>query len=208
MKKSFALLAAAAVICVTVCGCGSTEETSQYQDSSDSSISEPVESSTENSIPDSTVPETTLPPEESSIPETSAPNPGQSTVIPDIRSQIAETAKALVGIDFVLGGASPEEGFDNSGFIYYVLRENGYINCPRSTVEQKTMGTLIKKEELKPGDLVFFVDKSTDDTIGFGGIYVGDDKLIYSPYPGEKVKFADLSGSYWSGSFDCAVRVF
>ena len=57
---------------------------------------------------------------------------------------------------------------------------------------------------------MFFIDKSTQDVddIGFGGIYIGDGKLIYSPYPGEKVKYADLSNTYWRDSFDRAVKVF
>lgn len=203
MKKTLILLAAAVVISIITCGCGGTENSSQNSISTGDttvSIDEPSTSQ------DMTTAETSA-----ATPATQSgtePGIGQSAVVPDVRSQIVQTAQSLVGIDFNLGGASPEAGFDNSGLIYYVLRENGYINCPRATLDQKSMGTLISADELLPGDLVFFVDKDTDDDIGFGGIYVGDGKLIYSPYPGEKVKYADLTGSYWRSNFDCAVRVF
>lgn len=105
--------------------------------------------------------------------------------------------------------ATPEQGFDNSGLIYYVLRENGFINCPRGTAAQKEMGTTVPLSEIEPGDILFFTDKDseTGEMIDFAGIYTGNDRLIYSPYPGEKVKFADLNSSYWQNCFSCAVRV-
>ncbi|MCH5324426.1 MAG: C40 family peptidase [Eubacterium sp.] len=208
MNKGIALLAAVAVISIMTCGCGGTDNSSQNSYSSIEENSQILESKPESTsgTPETSVPQTTT--AQTTAPQESEPQPGQSTEVPDTRAQIVETAQALIGIDFATGGASPETGFDNSGLIYYVLRENGYINCPRSTYDQKNMGTRINIDQLQPGDLVFFVDKDTDNEIGFGGIYIGDDQLIYSPYPGEKVKYADLTGSYWRTNFDCAVRVF
>ena len=51
------------------------------------------------------------------------------------------------------------------------------------------------------------LDMQTGEKNDFGGIYVGEGKLIYSPYPGEKVKFADINSAYWKNSFCCAVSV-
>lgn len=140
-----------------------------------------------------------------SLPESS----DNSSTINDLRTQIVSTAEALVGVDYVSGMATPEQGFDNSGLIYYVLRENGFINCPRGTAAQKEMGTTVPLSEIEPGDILFFTDKDseTGEMIDFAGIYTGNDRLIYSPYPGEKVKFADLNSSYWQNCFSCAVRV-
>ena len=140
-----------------------------------------------------------------SLPESS----DNSSTINDLRTQIVSTAEALVGIDYVSGMATPEQGFDNSGLIYYVLRENGFINCPRGTAAQKEMGTTVPLSEIEPGDILFFTDKDseTGEMIDFAGIYTGNGQLIYSPYPGEKVKFADLNSSYWQNCFSRAVRV-
>ena len=93
--------------------------------------------------------------------------------------------------------------------MYYVLRENGFINCPRGTAAQKEMGTTVPLSEIEPGDILFFTDKDseTGEMIDFAAIYTGNGQLIYSPYPGEKVKFADLNSSYWQNCFSCAVRV-
>ena len=59
------------------------------------------------------------------------------------------------------------------------------------------------------GQLVKVTDKDseTGEMIDFAGIYTGNGQLIYSPYPGEKVKFADLNSSYWQNCFSRAVRV-
>ncbi len=204
MTKGFALLAAALVLALSLCGCGNTENSSQLNSSTQ------TEQTDASTTPETSATEQTKPESAAQTDATTPLSVGETTPIPDVRSQIVQTAQALVGIDFATGGASPETGFDNSGLIYYVLRENGYINCPRATAEQKQMGTVIGIDELQPGDLVFFIDKSTQDVddIGFGGIYIGDGKLIYSPYPGEKVKYADLSNTYWRDSFDRAVKVF
>ena len=121
-------------------------------------------------------------------------------------NQVVQTAEALIGIPFAENGASPSEGFDNSGFIYYVLRENGFITCPRLTQDQAAMGTHIGYDELKSGDLAFFctADSGNPD---FGGIYIGEGQMIYSPMPGQTVKIADISSDYWKGTFVTGVSL-
>ena len=136
-------------------------------------------------------------------------------------NQVVQTAEALIGIPFAENGASlmyplvslmetiglkNSEGFDNSGFIYYVLRENGFITCPRLTQDQAAMGTHIGYDELKSGDLAFFctADSGNPD---FGGIYIGEGQMIYSPMPGQTVKIADISSDYWKGTFVTGVSL-
>lgn len=124
----------------------------------------------------------------------------------DVSNQIVQTAEMLLGIPFEENGVSPVTGFDNSGFIYYVLRENGFINCPRLTNEQAAMGTVIGYDELKSGDLAFFctADSGKPD---FGGIYIGNGQMIYCPMPGQTVKIADVSIEYWRRTFVSGVRL-
>lgn len=210
MRKALVILTAAAVIMAAASGCdarteslissttqnssGSNEGNSGYtEDSSDENSSDGTSSDSQPQIGQSS--------------EVSDPQNGNTSEI--IGSQIAVTAESLVGIDFAMGKASPEEGFDNSGLIYYVLRENGYINCPRGTEAQLEMGTEIDFDDIQAGDLAFFSerDEQTGDKNFFGGIYISDGRLIYSPYPGEKVKYADINSSYWKNAFYKAVRV-
>ena len=207
MKKSLVTLLIMALAVTTAAlmrGCGSDTTSS---DNTPPDTSPPTQAS-KPSAPSShqtTVSDTVSAPESSDVTESS--NESSDTTVTDLRSQIVATAEALVGIDYVSGMASPEQGFDNSGLIYYVLRENGFINCPRGTAAQKEMGTSIGLDEIREGDLLFFADKDseTGEAIEFGGIYIGNGKLIYSPYPGEKVKFADINSTYWLNSFSIAI---
>lgn len=179
-------------------GCGS-DNTSSDNSTPDITSTTPQSTDSEPSSQQTTVSDII------SLPESS----DNSSTINDLRTQIVSTAEALVGVDYVSGMATPEQGFDNSGLIYYVLRENGFINCPRGTAAQKEMGTTVALSEIEPGDILFFIDKDseTGEMIDFAGIYTGNGQLIYSPYPGEKVKFADLNSSYWQNCFSRAVRV-
>ncbi len=146
---------------------------------------------------------TTAPTEIITLATTSTPE-----LLPDVdyENKIVMTAEALLGIEFAVDGASPTEGFDNSGFIYYVLRENGYISCPRQISEQLNWGENTDYDGIKAGDVVYFSDEP-DGNASFGGIYTGGGIMIYSPYPGEKVKKADITTEYWKSRFVTALSL-
>lgn len=113
---------------------------------------------------------------------------------------IISLAQSLIGIDFADGGDSPDAGFDNSGFIYYVLRENGFITCPRGVAMQAEMGTERGYDELRAGDLVYFMnDEGTG--AGFGGIYIGNGTMIACLMPGTSVKEVSITNDYYRGNF-------
>ena len=108
----------------------------------------------------------------------------------------------MLGKPFTEGGYSAETGFDNSGLIYYALTSNG-VDCPRGLTAQKEMGTEIALEKLEKGDIVFIKDGDSF----FGGIYTGDDTIVFSPYPGQKVRTASMESVYYTDNFLKAVRV-
>lgn len=115
---------------------------------------------------------------------------------------IAKSAYDMLDKPFVEGGYSAETGFDNSGLIYYALTSNG-IDCPRGLIAQKEMGTEVTLENLEKGDIVFIKDGDSF----FGGVYTGDDTLVFSPYPEQKVRTASLKSVYYIDNFLKAVRV-
>jgi cell wall-associated NlpC family hydrolase len=121
-------------------------------------------------------------------------------------NSIVQTARSLIGIEFASGGSSPAEGFDNSGFIYYVLRENGYVNCPRGLQEQAVMGNRVSSlNELRPGDLVFFSESG--DRAQFGGIYAGNGVMVSCRMQGETVNEFNIMTNYYIDNFFVGVRV-
>lgn len=149
---------------------------------------QPAETTTAPPVPTSE-PETTVAPEGTKEPDFTAPE----------AEGIVATAKSMIGVPFVDDGDTPE-GFDNSGFIYYVLRTNGYITCPRGVGAQASMGTALSYDELKAGDLVFFCNESGNGA-GFGGIYIGNGTMISCLMPGTAVKEVDISTEYYVNNF-------
>ncbi|MCI0181910.1 MAG: NlpC/P60 family protein [Acidibacillus sp.] len=88
--------------------------------------------------------------------------------------QIVQKALTYLGDPYVWGGTSPS-GFDCSGFAQYVYKQFG-MDIPRTAAAQATVGTYVAKEDLQPGDLVFF------HTMGYGishvGIYMGNGLFV------------------------------
>ena len=110
--------------------------------------------------------------------------------------QIVAYAKQYLGCPYVYGAAG-SSSFDCSGFTMYVYKHFGY-ELSHSATAQSKKGTYVAKEDLMPGDLVFFLDYETMDGIGHCGIYVGDGNFIHaSSGSGYCVKISTLtSGSY------------
>ena len=110
--------------------------------------------------------------------------------------EIVEYAKQYLGYPYVYGGAG-SSSFDCSGFTMYIYKNFGY-SLSHSARAQSKMGTYVEKENLQPGDLVFFLDYETMDDIGHCGIYIGDGNFIHaSSGTGYCVKISTLlSGSY------------
>lgn len=110
--------------------------------------------------------------------------------------EIANFAKQYLGCKYVYGGSGPST-FDCSGFTMYVYKQFG-ISLSHSARAQSKNGNYVAKEDLQPGDLVFFKDYETMDGIGHCGIYLGEGNFIHaSSGSGYCVKISTLlSGSY------------
>lgn len=122
----------------------------------------------------------------------------------ELGRKLVSGAEQFLGVPYVYGGASPS-GFDCSGLVYYLLKNEGYSPY-RTASDQYKMGTYVAKEDLQPGDLVFF-----QNTAGYGishvGIYVGGGKFIHSPHTGAVVSYADLNSTYYINHYYGARRV-
>ncbi len=112
--------------------------------------------------------------------------------------EIVNYAKQYLGCKYVYGGSGPST-FDCSGFTMYVYQHFG-ISLSHSATAQSKNGTYVAKQDLQPGDLVFFKDYETMVGIGHCGIYIGDGNFIHaSSGTGYCVKISTLlSGSYYN----------
>lgn len=119
---------------------------------------------------------------------------------------VVATAKKYLGIPYVYGGTSTN-GFDCSGLVQYVFRELG-VSLNRVAADQTAHGTPVSKENLLPGDIVFFHNTSRYTRINHVGIYVGDGNFIHAPQTGDVVKISPLDTGYYATTFVTARRIF
>ena len=120
-------------------------------------------------------------------------------------SDLVVTAMGFLGVPYRRGGNSVETGFDCSGFVRAMYEQTVGLVLPRRAAEQAQATQMIAREDLKPGDLVFF--NTMRRAFSHVGIYVGDGKFIHSPRSGAQVRVEDMRTAYWNTRFNGARRV-
>ena len=119
-----------------------------------------------------------------------------------LRRQVVELAKNLVGIPYRFGGFDID-GFDCSGLVYYVFKEQN-IAVPRVPKDMFVAMTRVPDEDLAPGDIVFF---NTFAKLSHVGIYIGDRQFIHAPHRGKTVAIESLDTGYYATRYVGARRV-
>lgn len=199
----------------------------------------PAVTPTPSASPSPTPTETPTPtPEESPSPSPSAsPSPSPeskvATVAPDEiegYEKNPESVRKLLdaaldltkrNLDYTYGSADPSSGgMDCSGFIYYVLRENGIKDVPRDASQQyvwvRKAGNFravlspeldsFELDELKPGDLLFWTGTYSverDPPVTHTMIYVGKEKET-----GQPIMVGASDGRTYEGEKQFGVSVF
>lgn len=124
----------------------------------------------------------------------------------DVSNQIVEYAKALLGTKYVVGGKTPESGFDCSGFTRYVFKNFGKTLSSTAS-GQVDVGNEVARENLKPGDLILFYNEEKSK-IGHTGIYIGNGEFIHAANPKRGVVIDSLNTStYYNERYVTARRV-
>lgn len=121
-----------------------------------------------------------------------------------LTDSIIAKAKEFIGTPYVYGSSGPN-AFDCSGFTSHVYKLMGYT-IPRSSASQSNYGTPIAREDLLPGDLLFF--NTTGSGVSHVGIYIGNGQFIHAASsPVNRVTISSLSEAYYSKRYISARRV-
>jgi peptidoglycan DL-endopeptidase CwlO len=121
-------------------------------------------------------------------PGTTASAPVPAPILPGGHPEAASIALRYLGIPYLWGGGTPA-GFDCSGLVMYVYAQLG-ISLPHYAAAQFGFGTPLTRDQLQPGDLVFF------DGLDHVGIWIGGGQFVDAPHTGSFVKIETFGGWY------------
>jgi cell wall-associated NlpC family hydrolase len=124
---------------------------------------------------------------------------GVSVAPPSQYGGVVGIAMQYLGTPYVWGGASPG-GFDCSGLVAYVYAQVG-VSLPHHAASIYNYGVPVSRDQLEPGDLVFF------DGLGHMGIYIGGGQFIHAPHTGDVVKISSMNDSWYAATYMGARRL-
>ncbi|MBD9679354.1 C40 family peptidase [Pseudomonas sp. PDM18] len=135
-----------------------------------------------------------------------APRANLHKIKPGSNSRVVSRARELIGIPYRFGGTTVASGFDCSGLLVYLFRTEAGMKLPRTTGEMIDSDSLrIHRDELKPGDAVFF-NRNGRGNISHVGLYIGNNQFIHAPSSGGRIRQDSLDNRYWDRSFTTARR--
>ncbi|CAK13281.1 C40 family peptidase [Pseudomonas entomophila] len=125
---------------------------------------------------------------------------------PKQSSEVLSRAVNVLGTPYRWGGSTPKKGFDCSGLVKYAFNDVADVDLPRtSNAMAQGQGVKVARDDLKPGDLIFFNIQSR--RVNHVAIYLGNDRFIHAPRTGKRVSIDSLEKPYWQKRYVVAKRV-
>lgn len=116
---------------------------------------------------------------------------------------IANYALQFVGYPYIWGATGPR-GFDCSGFVWYVMKQKG-VGISRDMWGMFQSGSPVSQDQLRPGDVVFFVN-TYQAGLSHVGIYIGGGQFVNAQSESTGVIVASMSNPYWASRYYGARR--
>jgi peptidoglycan DL-endopeptidase CwlO len=101
------------------------------------------------------------------------------------RAAALDHAMSKIGSPYRYGASGPN-AFDCSGLVSWAFKKAG-VSLPRTSRAMSRVGTPVSRDELRPGDLVFFYKP-----VSHVGIYIGDGKIVHASSRKSPVKISDI----------------
>ena len=115
-------------------------------------------------------------------------------------------ALGLVDTGYRFGGKNPEAGLDCSGMVSHIYQTALGLRVKGSAADIARQARTIERQELRPGDLVFF--NTNNRTFSHVGIYIGDARFIHAPSTNGKVRIDRLADRYYAQRYEAARTFF
>ncbi|WP_170289679.1 C40 family peptidase [Cytobacillus depressus] len=111
------------------------------------------------------------------------------------RASLVKISQDYLKTPYKYGGTT-SAGFDCSGFVLFIFKKFD-ISLPRRSADQATAGKAVKKEDLQPGDIVYFKN-TPKSNVSHSGIYIGSNKFISST-TSHGIRIDSLNDPYYWG---------
>jgi cell wall-associated NlpC family hydrolase len=143
-----------------------------------------------------------------SVVDATVSSPNAVDVPDSLAGGAVDVARRYLGVPYVFGGTNPAVGLDCSGLVQLVFRQLGMV-LPRTAQQQYNATVRVSRDQLQPGDLVFFARTYADpnDWITHVGIYAGDGQQINAPTSGQVVSIQSVFSGFWGAHYAGGGRV-
>jgi len=118
---------------------------------------------------------------------------------------VVDRALGYLGVPYRFGGSSPQGGFDCSGLVTHVYRETLGVMLPRTARQLGKVGVPVVRDDLRPGDLVFFNTRGAPNS--HVGIYLGESRFIHAPRSRTLVRIDSLDDVAYRDRYEGARRL-
>lgn len=120
--------------------------------------------------------------------------------------EVALYALGLLDTGYRFGGKNPEAGLDCSGMVAYIYRQAAGVPVRGSAADIARDGRPVAREQLRPGDLVFFNTRNAP--FSHVGIYIGDERFVHAPSSNGRVRIDRLADRYYAARFEAGRTYF
>ena len=120
--------------------------------------------------------------------------------------EVALFAMGLIDTGYRFGGKNPEAGLDCSGMVSYVYTKAAGVKVSGSAADIARKGRQIARDDLRPGDLVFFNTRNAP--FSHVGVYIGDNRFVHAPSSSGRVRIDQLNASYYAQRYETARSYF
>ena len=120
-------------------------------------------------------------------------------------AELVLNAISLVGVPYRFGGSDPATGLDCSGLVHFVVRNVLGVQLPRQSEAMSQTGISVQRQQLQPGDLVFF--NTLGRPFSHVGVYLGDEQFVHAPALRGRVRVETMTQTYWARRYSGARRL-
>ena len=122
-----------------------------------------------------------------------------------LADRIVDAAKSWIGTPYLWGGQT-KEGTDCSGLTMVLYQDVAGVSIPRNSARQCEYCVGIGREDLQPGDLIFFTSNTSGDNVGHVGLYIGGGNMIHAS-ASRGVMSSNIDERYWRLHYHSSGRV-